>query len=282
MTTFHSQVSSILRKKIPDNHLQLLPRGWNRLGHIAILSLHETLTPYRTLIGKACLSILKNVQTIARKVGPTFGTFRTPQLEVIAGENRTETIHKEHGCLFELDAAQITFSSGNHFERKRLIEVVEEGASVVDMFACVGNLSIPLAVHKKAQVIGIELNPVAFEFLTRNIKRNKIETRYQPLFGDNRDLTPENWADHVLLGCWGWDDLQIARGIRVLKVERGGWLHIHELVPPRQVASAIQKVKENLLATPWGFRVEQYHTRRVKEVGPCFFHVVTDLQLSPG
>ncbi|MFQ6126810.1 MAG: class I SAM-dependent methyltransferase family protein [Candidatus Heimdallarchaeota archaeon] len=274
-------MSSILQRKIPDNYLQLLPRGWKRLGHIAILTLHEALTPYRTLIGEACLSILKNVQTIARKVGPTFGTFRTPQLEVIAGENRTETIHKEHGCSFELDAAQITFSSGNHFERKRMIEIINEGAAVIDMFACVGNLSIPLAVHKKAQVIGIELNPVAFEFLTRNIKRNKIETRYQPLFGDNRALTPKDWADHVLLGCWGWDDLQITRGIRGLKADCGGWLHIHELVPPRQVASAIQRVKENLLATPWEFDVGQYHTRLVKEIRPRFFHVVTDLHLSP-
>lgn len=281
MTTFYSQVSSILQRKIPDDHLQLLPRGWKRLGHIAILSLHEALTPYRTLIGEACLSILKNVQTIARKVGPTFGTFRTPQLEVIAGENRTETIHKELGCLFELDAARITFSSGNHFERKRMIEVVNEGAAVVDMFACVGNLSIPLSVHKKTHVIGIELNPVAFEYLTRNIKRNKIETRYKPLLGDNRALTPENWGDHVILGCWGWDDLQIARSIRVLKVDCGGWLHIHELVPPWQEASAIQRVNENLLITPWEFDVERYRTRLVKEVGPRFSHVVTDLQLSP-
>ena len=281
MTTFHSRVTSILHGKIPDDLLKWLPRGWKRIGHIAVLSLHEALVPYRALIGEACHSILRGVRTIAMKVGPTLGPFRTPQIEVIAGEPRTETLHKEHGCLFELDAAQLTFSSGNHFERKRMIEVVKEEASVVDMFACVGNLSIPLAVHKKAHVLGIEINPVAFEYLSRNIKLNKIESRYQPLFGDNRNCTPTNWADHVVMGCWSCDDLQISQGIEALKTNRGGWIHFHELVPPRQVSSAIRRFKERLEATPRGFVVERSHTRCVKEVGPRVFHVVTDLLLSP-
>ena len=45
------------------------------------------------------------------------------------------------------DALKLTFSSGNHTERQRLINIVEEGEKIIDMFACVGNLSIPISVH---------------------------------------------------------------------------------------------------------------------------------------
>lgn len=281
MTTFYSRVVAILRGQLPEDLLKWLPRGWKRIGHIAVLSLHETLIPYRAVIGEACLSFLRGVQTITMKVGPTVGTFRTPQLEVIAGDPRTETLHKEHGCLFELDAAYLTFSSGNHFERKRMIEMVKEGAAVVDMFACVGNLSLPLAVHNRVQVIGIEINPLAFKYLSRNIKRNKIEGSYHPRLGDNRGFTPTNWADHVIMGCWNCDNLQILRGIEALKADCGGWIHFHEVVPPRKSSSALFRFVKCLKMTSLGFVVGQTHTRRVKTVGPQFFHVVTDLRLVP-
>lgn len=281
MTGFHSQVSSLVQDAIPLELHQWLPRGWNRIGHVAVLSLSDILLPYRDAIGRACLAILRGVRTIAIRVGPTIGTFRTPQLEVIAGDPQTETLHKEHGCLFELDAKYLTFSSGNHYERKRMIEIIAPGSTVVDMFACVGNLSLPVAVYKPVQVIGIEINPLAFKYLVRNISRNKIEARYQPLLGDNRELTPTNWADHVIMGCWDCDPPQIHQGIEALKAKNGGWIHFHEVVPPNQQPSAFQRFNASIEASTTSLVVVQSRTRRVKGVAPRFSHMVTDLLLSP-
>ena len=44
---------------------------------------------------------------------------REPLREIIAG-NRTETIHKENGCFFKLDAMRVMFSQGNLAEKKRM------------------------------------------------------------------------------------------------------------------------------------------------------------------
>jgi len=162
-----------------------------------------------------------------------------------------------------------------------MIEIIAPGSTVVDMFACVGNLSIPIAVIKPVQVIGIEINSLAFKYLVRNIQLNKIEARYQPLLGDNRELTPTNWADHVIMGCWDCDPHQILRGIEALKAEDGGWIHFHEVVPPNQQTSALQRFNECLECSSSSLVVVKSHTRRVKGVGPRFSHMVSDLLLFP-
>ena len=281
MTAFPSQLTTILQEQIPKNLLTGLPRGWKRIGHVAIILLHDSLIPYQSLIGNACLSVLQGIKTITRIIGPTVGIYRTPNLEIIAGESSTETVHKELECQFEIDAAQLTFSSGNHFERKRMIELVRWEAKVIDMFACVGNLSIPISVHKQAQVIGIEVNPLAYEYLSRNINRNKIDLLYHPHFGDNRDITPKNWADHVIMGCWDCDDTQITNGIAALKTRYGGWIHYHEVVPPHQQVSAIKRFNKCLTSNSIKLIVKNSHSRLVKGVGPHWTHFVTDIHLIP-
>ena len=162
-----------------------------------------------------------------------------------------------------------------------MIDIIAPGSTVVDMFACVGNLSIPMAVYKPVQVIGIEINPLAFKYLSRNIQRNKIEARYQPLLGDNRERTPTNWADHVIMGCWDCDARQILRGIEALKVKDGGWIHFHEVVPPNQQTSALRRFNAVLECSPSNLTVMESRPRRVKGVGPRLSHMVTDLLLLP-
>ncbi|MCK4445384.1 MAG: hypothetical protein KAW09_12625, partial [Thermoplasmata archaeon] len=105
------------RIDIPDDLIELLPRKWELLGDVLILKLHERLDSHRKNVAKAYADVL-GAETVLQDVGGIVDEFRKPRVKMILGE-RTETVHKENGFLFKLDAKEIMFSSGNIDERIR-------------------------------------------------------------------------------------------------------------------------------------------------------------------
>ncbi len=145
---------------LPTELINRLPKHWRRIGTVGIIELHTSLWPWKEKIGQNYLSGISELSTIMQKVGVTTTTIRTPGLEVLAGNPDTVTLHKELGCKFWIDALRLTFSTGNHAERQRLIQITTEGEQIIDMFACVGNLSVPISVHHPTvKIKGIEINP---------------------------------------------------------------------------------------------------------------------------
>jgi len=144
------------------------------------------------------LSAKHNVKTIM-KINHIQGTKREPVYQVLYG-NETETVNKENGCLFKLDLAKVMWSKGNNNERLRIAKLVEDGETVIDMFAGIGYFSIPIGVHANArEVISIEINPNSYEFLCENIKLNKLDN-ITPVLGDCKVETPKYKADRIIMG----------------------------------------------------------------------------------
>ena len=54
---------------------------------------------------------------------------REPSLEIIYGYE-TETVHKENGCLFNLDLSKVMWAKGNNNERLRIAKLVEDGQNL--------------------------------------------------------------------------------------------------------------------------------------------------------
>ena len=121
-----SYLRATLRDLLTREELKLLPMGFDRIGHVIILSLSPQLKRKSAKIGRALLQ-LRGVRTVAVK-GEVTGRYRKPQLKIIAGEHVTETIHREHGCIFKLDVAQVMFSVGNLYERGRIAKLVRSGS----------------------------------------------------------------------------------------------------------------------------------------------------------
>src|SRR5437870_3131961 len=110
-------------------------------------------------------------------------------LRYIAVENRTHTIHKEYGCLFEVDLSKAFFSPRLSTEHQRVVQMVEKGERVVDMFAGVGPFSILIA--KKVgdvRMDAIDANPQAIELLQENVRANKVEAKVHVHLGDAREV----------------------------------------------------------------------------------------------
>ena len=254
---------------IPENDKKLLPRGWTILGDIIIVTLNEKLEHWKKETGEALLCLYPGCKTVLLDRGIS-GQMRQPMREIIAG-NGTETIHKERGCLFMLDAMRIMFSQGNLAEKERMSKL-GKNETVVDMFAGIGYFSIPMAVHSKPKkIISIEINPVSFCYLKENIKLNKVGDIIEPISGDCSKLTPRSMADRVIMGYLDGQEY-LPYGIDALLP--GGILHYHEAVPEAVESRPVERIMEASMKK--GRHAQIMSVRRIKKYAPGVRHVVVD------
>lgn len=206
------------------------------------------------------------------KLGRIRGLKREPEVDVLFGEG-TETIHKENHCLFKLDVSRIMWSKGNTTERKRIAGLVQEGETVVDLFAGIGYFSIPIAVHSAAdKIYSMEINPMAYDYLCQNISLNKVSGVVEPLLGNCRDLAPRGVADRVVMGYIGNTHHYLDVALETLKDE-GGVIHYHESVPDKlKFIRPVKRVKE----AANGRHVKILNKRIIKQYSPGVYHVVVD------
>jgi len=205
------------------------------------------------------------------KLGRINGPKREPEVEILVGNN-TETIHRENHCFFKLDVARIMWSKGNTGERKRMANLVEDGETVVDMFAGIGYFSIPMAVHSNpAKIYSLEINPVSYGYLKENIVLNKVEEVIEPILGDCREFAPKNFADRVLMGYIGNTNEYLDKAVDIVKP--GGIIHYHESVPDNL---KFERPPQRIIDAAKGRDVEILNKRIIKKYSPGVYHVVID------
>ncbi len=218
------------------------------------------------------LSKNHNVKTVM-KINHIQGTKREPVYEILYGSD-TETINKENGCLFKLDLAKVMWSKGNNNERLRVAKLVENGETVIDMFAGIGYFSIPIGVHANAkEVISIEINPNSYEFLCENIKLNKLDN-ITPVLGDCMVETPKFKADRIIMGYVKTTHHYLR--VAIDSLNGGGILHYHETVPEKLMNT---RPISRIIAEARGRDVELIKTNKIKKYSPGVWHVVVDARI---
>ena len=265
---------------LTDAEIQSLPANKQKIGDLLIISIPDSLSHKKQEIGKLLLLMDEKARLVLNDSGIE-GQFRIPNRELICcrdgASNSSETIHKENGCKFKLNAAEIVFSKGNLAEKKILTNGCD-GETVVDMFAGIGYFSIPIAVHSNpAKILAIELNPASYRYLCENIRLNGLEAIVEPICGDAQTSTPENIADRVLMGYVGTTHEYLEAGIRAIKKE-GGMLHYHETVHekdfPKRPAARILEAAEKC-----GRKAVILESRKIKKYSPGVYHVVIDVKI---
>jgi tRNA (guanine37-N1)-methyltransferase len=191
---------------------QELVKSFEIVGDIAVVEVPPALGKKQKLIADALLRMHPNVKVVAKKASGTSGEFRIRRVEVIGGEKRTWTLHKEGGCFFELDINQTYFSPRLGTERERIVKLAGQamgsagvgghGENVLVPFAGVGPFAIRIGRKApSAQVVGVELNPQACGFFRKNVARNKCGN-VEVLEGDVGKLLPgkyTGWADRAVM-----------------------------------------------------------------------------------
>ena len=267
----------LLRGVLTEEELKLLPSGYERLGHVLVVNLPPALKPKFSRIGERLLE-LKGVRTVVARKG-IVGRYRRPVVELVAGERVTETLHREHGCKFKLDVSKVMFSAGNLYERRRVAELVKPGEVVVDLFAGVGQFTIPIAKLAQPKLVyAVELNPVAYEYLLENVRLNGVGDRVRPLLGDCAKVAPRGVADRVVMGILHVGHRYLPLALEVLRPE-GGVIHYHESVPSKL---RWERPLRRIRAAAGEREVKILNRRVVKRYAPGVDHVVVDVEIRPG
>ncbi|AMM53638.1 tRNA(Phe) (4-demethylwyosine(37)-C(7)) aminocarboxypropyltransferase Taw2 [Pyrococcus kukulkanii] len=267
------RIREILSKELPPELVSLLPKRWVKIGDVLLLPLRPELEPYKHRIAQVYAEVI-GAKTVLRK-GHIHGETRKPDYELLYG-NDTVTVHVENGIKYKLDVAKIMFSPANVKERVRMANIARPDELVVDMFAGIGHLSLPIAVHCKAKVIAIEKDPYTFKFLVENIHLNKVQDRMTAYNMDNRDFPGENIADRILMGYVVKTHDFIPKALEIAKDE--AIIHYHNTVPeklmPEEPFETFKKI-----AREHGYDVEKLNELRIKRYAPGVWHVVLDLRV---
>jgi len=164
-----------------------VPAGFETVGSIAHLNLRGSQLPYKHVIGQVLLDKNPKIKTVVNKTEKLSNVYRTPELEVIAGEKKLETELKEGGCVFKLNFEKVYWNSKLQHERDRLLKNLKGGEVLCDMFCGIGPLSIR-AAKKDLYVLGNDLNPDCYEYLKINAKVNKVEKMIECYNMDAREF----------------------------------------------------------------------------------------------
>jgi|Deesub1362A_J573_1020465.scaffolds.fasta_scaffold05727_2 tRNA (guanine37-N1)-methyltransferase len=240
-------LEEILEDTLPPHLLASLPKSMDIVGKIAIIEIPPELEKYKKNIGKAILEVNKNVQTVLAKASAVSGTYRLRKLTLIAGEPKTETLHKEYGCKYYVDLAKVYFSPRLSYEHSRVASQVEERETIIDMFTGVGPFAILIAkTRKNVKVYAIDINPHAIEFLERNVRLNRVENKVLPILGDAKKVVEEQLhsiAERVIMNLPEKALEYVGAACKALK-PTGGIIHFYSFI---NAAQPIEKVKRNFI-----------------------------------
>ncbi len=259
--------------------------SYDFVGDIAIIRLPCTSSVGAQTAAKAIMNIHKNVKTVLIQTSPVAGSFRLRRLTHVAGENKTNTVHKEYECLFSVDVEKCYFSPRLSHERMRIAGIVKPNETVVNMFAGVGCFSIMIAKHVSAtKVFSIDVNPAAIQFMQENIRLNRVYDQVIPLLGDSKAIVTSQFqrvADRVLMPLPEKAFEYLPFAVSTLKPS-GGWLHYYGFEHAAKTVSPTEKVKLKLAGKlgALGVDFEVPFVRVVRSTGPNWFQLVADIHVT--
>jgi tRNA wybutosine-synthesizing protein 2 len=193
---------------------------------------------------------------------------RTPKTEILWG-TAGEVRHKESGYTYILDPQKVMFSMGNRNEKMRIARLIRNGSGnerVADMFAGIGYFTIPMA-GAGATVHAMEINPVAFGYLERNIRKNRLSDKVSATPGDCRTSLTGTY-DRIVMGHFDAVTM-LPDALEHVKAE--SILHVHSIGP------AEEQIRSIVRGTGFSASIEVH---KVKKYRPHAWHVVHDVTLS--
>jgi tRNA wybutosine-synthesizing protein 2 len=193
---------------------------------------------------------------------------RTPSTELLWGD-AGEVRHHENGYTYILDPGNVMFAQGNRREKMRIAQLVRAstpGERVADMFAGIGYFTIPMA-GSGACVHAMEVNPVAFGYLNRNIEENGLSDRVGTTLGDCRNLLTGTY-DRIVMGHF--DAISMLPSV-LLHVHKGSIIHLHS------IGMVEDTVKDRVDSAGFSATI---HVHKVKKYRPHAWHMVQDVTIS--
>lgn len=284
MMVMKGNLKTVLEGKLAPEEIALVYKSYDVIGDIAVIRVPEQLLSMSSTIAEALMAQHKHVKAVWRQSSPVAGDFRLRELELVSGERRTDTVHKEHGCLFKVDIKECYFSPRLGYERLRIARMVKDDEVVINMFAGVGCYSITIAKHSKAaRIYSVDINPVAVKYMHENVLLNKVVDRVIPIEGDARTVVEnklKNTADRVLMPLPERAYEYLGSALSALRPRRG-WVHYYAFEHAEKGENPVEKVKtkvlENVQRQTANFELSL--GRIVRQTGPNWYQVAIDISV---
>jgi tRNA (guanine37-N1)-methyltransferase len=258
--SFRNRVSlqDAMRGIIEEPLLHLVPKSFDYVGDVAVISIPPELAAYKEVIASRLLSMRGNTRAVLNKISKLGGEHRVAEFELLLGES-TETFHKENGYTYKLDVKKVFFNPRLYSERGRIATKISPGENVLIPFAGVGPFVLP-AAGKGAKVYAVEINPDACACLRENIRINRLERQVTVIQEDFENITTEkafqlseNGFDRAIVPTpYGLDHslVGVSKFVRV-----GGHIHFFTFKAESQIPDLIEEYGK------MGLEVEFYKRR---------------------
>jgi len=283
---FLNRVIKKVSNQVSDSSLS---KGLDIVGDIAVIKLPEELSSIASEIGEAFLEEAPYIKVVLNQTSPISGEFRTRDLEWLAGEKRTTTIHKEYECQYKVDLKTSYFSPRLAYERMRIAKLVRQEFDakgklevITNLFAGVGCFSILIAKQSPTRKIySIDINPDAIRMMEKNILLNRVVERVIPIFGNARDVVNRELkgkSDRVLMPLPERAIEFLDTALIALKPE-GGYMHYQDFVHAGSDRDVINQANDKFISGIDKFNLdfEIFNARVIRNVGPNWFHVGLDV-----
>lgn len=265
---------------LTDQESEELFSAFDQIGDIIVIRIPDSLLSKKKVIGETLLKEVSTAKSVLYQSSDVSGDFRTRSLELLAGEDKTETEYKEFGCRFFVDVEKAFFSPRLSTERERIADIIRDGETVINMFGGVGMFSILAAKNKKCTVYNIDINPVASQLCEKNISLNKLVGEVISLNGDaaqivNDQLKEKGDRTLMLLPERSDEFLESA----ILATKNGGIIHYYSHIHADKKQDAPKLSEEHYLKVT-NVKSEILGSKIVRAVGPRYYQTVVDVKIT--
>ncbi len=253
--------------------------AFDQVGDIVIIKIPDTLAEKKQLIAEVILANVKTAKAVFAQASAVRGDYRIRELEFLAGENRTITEYKEYGCRFKVDVAKAYFSPRLSTERQRIAGLVQDGETIINMFAGVGTYSVIIAkLVKTCRVYSIDSNPVANDLCIENARLNKVSDRVIPVCDDATHAIESRLAgtaDRVLMPLPERAKEFVAPAVSALKEKGIVHYFAHVKADGKKEAKEAGARDAHEAFAPYKHEIDKVTI--VREVGPRIYQIVADV-----
>ena len=268
-----------LENVLTEEESNELISAFDQIGEIIIVRIPDSLLSKKKIIGRALLEEVKIVRSVFYQASAVEGEFRTRDLEILAGEDNTETEYREFGCRFKVDVKSAFFSPRLSTERERIANLIQDGEVMTNMFAGIGMFSIMAAKKKKCTVYSLDINPIASKLCDVNSSLNKLVGNVISINGDATEIINNqliNKSDRTLMLLPERSDEFLESAIKTTKSE--GIIHYYSHIHADKKSEARKLSEEHFLnVTP--VKSEILDSKIVRPVGPRYYQTVVDVRI---
>lgn len=241
------------------------------IGEIAVLRLKNLKNVEE--IANSIIETNRHIKTVCIDRGVK-NDYRIRDIEIIAGEKNTETIHTEYGVKMKIDISKVYFSPRLAEERMRIAKQIEKKDIVIDMFAGVAPFDLIIAKYAKPEKIyAIDKNPYAIKYARENVRINKMEEIIEVIEGDSEKIIQKlPHANHIIMNLPHKSFYFLPYAI-----DKGKIIHYYEILEKNRMEDRIKDIKN--LVESRGYKAKINDVRIVGSYSPSKSKFGIDIEI---